>query len=158
MTKQKLIFSLSLMVLLYGCADEFTKPNDRKYQVSPEGSITLNLDQTFQEMDHFGASGGFQDQWVGQWPDATRNQVAEWFFSTENDDLGNPKGIGLSLWRTIIGDGAADQAYSGFPASNWYRETECYLDATAKYDWTKQAGERWFMTRAKEYGVSKFTA
>jgi O-glycosyl hydrolase len=109
-------------------------------------------------IDHFGASGGFQDQWVGKWPEATKNQVAKLLFSTETDGQGNPQGIGLSLWRTIIGDGAADQINSGFSASNWFRETECYLDADGNYDWTKQVGEQWFMSKAKEFGVSKFTA
>ncbi|GAA4973999.1 glycoside hydrolase [Algibacter aquimarinus] len=146
------------VTLLVGCSsDSATDPDDPKFNV-PEEGITLNLNTTFQVIDHFGASGGFQDQWVGKWPEATKNQVAELFFSTETDPQGNPEGIGLSLWRTIIGDGAADQVNSGFSASNWFRETECYLDASGNYDWTKQAGEQWFLSKAKEYGVNKFTA
>jgi O-glycosyl hydrolase len=144
--------------LFVGCSsDSATDPNDPKFDI-PEEGITLNLNNTFQTIDHFGASGGFQDQWVGKWPEATKNQVAELFFSTETDPQGNPQGIGLSLWRTIIGDGAADQANSGFSSSNWFRETECYLSPDGTYDWTKQAGEQWFMQKAKEYGVNKFTA
>lgn len=123
-----------------------------------EVGIQLNLENTFQQIDHFGASGGFQDQWVGKWPDASRNKVAELLFSNENDTQGNPKGIGLSMWRTVIGDGAADQASSGFQSNSWFRETECYLAPDGTYDWTKQAGEQWFMAKAREHGVSKFTA
>tara|TARA_R110002096_G_scaffold146733_1_gene305513 strand:- start:34430 stop:36052 length:1623 start_codon:yes stop_codon:yes gene_type:complete len=152
------IISFLCVGLLLGCSsDSATDPNDPKFDV-PEEGVTLNLNNTFQVIDHFGASGGFQDQWVGKWPEATKNQVAKLLFSTETDGQGNPQGIGLSLWRTIIGDGAADQANSGFSASNWFRETECYLDANGNYDWTKQAGEQWFMSKAKEYGVNKFTA
>lgn len=151
------IISFLCVGLLLGCSsDSATDPNDPKFDV-PEEGVTLNLNNTFQVIDHFGASGGFQDQWVGEWPEATKDQVAKLLFSTETDGQGNPQGIGLSLWRTIIGDGAADQASSGFSASNWFRETECYLDANGNYDWTKQAGEQWFMSKAREYGINKFT-
>lgn len=151
------IISFLCIGLLLGCSsDTATDPNDPKFDV-PEEGVTLNLNNTFQVIDHFGASGGFQDQWVGKWPEATKDQVAKLLFSTETDGQGNPQGIGLSLWRTIIGDGAADQSNSGFSASNWFRETECYLDANGNYDWTKQAGEQWFMSKAKEYGINKFT-
>ncbi|TBN06867.1 hypothetical protein EYD45_03005 [Hyunsoonleella flava] len=154
----KYVLSFLCIGVLLGCSsDNATDPNDPKFD-TPEEGIALNLNNTFQVIDHFGASGGFQDQWVGKWPEATKNQVAKLFFSTETDAQGNPQGIGLSLWRTIIGDGAADQANSGFSASNWFRETECYLSPDGTYDWTKQAGEQWFMQKAKEYGVNKFTA
>jgi O-glycosyl hydrolase len=147
---------VSFAMLVACSSDSATDPNDPKFDI-PEEGITLNLNNTLQVIDHFGASGGFQDQWVGKWPEATKNQVAKLLFSSETDGQGNPQGIGLSLWRTIIGDGAADQINSGFSASNWFRETECYLGANGEYDWTKQAGEQWFMSKAKEYGVNKFT-
>ena len=148
-----IIFSIT-----FGCEkDDFSHPDDSKYE-SPNVGVTLNIDKTFQVIDHFGASGGFQDQWVGKWPEASKNKVAKLFFSMETDGQGNPEGIGLSLWRTIIGDGAADQSNSGFSVSNWFRETECYLDANGNYNWNKQQGEQWFLSKAKEYGVSKFTA
>lgn len=154
----KFILCCTILLGFVGCSkDNSTDPNDPKFDV-PEEGITLKLNNTFQVIDHFGASGGFQDQWVGKWPEATKNQVAKLLFSSETDALGSPQGIGLSLWRTIIGDGAADQVNSGFSASNWFRETECFLDANGNYNWTKQAGEQWFMSKAKEYGVTKFTA
>jgi len=151
-----LITSL-IIILFFGCEkDNFVDPNDPRFGTIGTG-ITLQLDQTQQMIDHFGASGGFQDQWIGQWPDATRQPAAELLFSNEVDANGNPKGIGLTLWRSIIGDGAKDQSNSGFRSSSWFRETECYLDANGNYDWTKQAGEQWFMSKAREYGVSKFS-
>tara|TARA_R110002049_G_scaffold267422_1_gene443781 strand:+ start:9299 stop:10933 length:1635 start_codon:yes stop_codon:yes gene_type:complete len=158
--KQIRTFLLPVIVfgLILSCdTDNFTDPNDPKFG-SLEQGVVLNFDNTFQTIDHFGASGGFQDQWVGQWPDASREPVAKLLFSTETDEQGNPDGIGLSMWRTIIGDGAADQADSGFRSGSWFRETECYLDENGVYDWTKQAGEQWFLSKAKAYGVQKFTA
>ncbi|WP_242204030.1 glycoside hydrolase [Aestuariivivens insulae] len=151
------ILTLVSVGVFFSCSsDNATDPNDPKFDI-PEEGVSLNLNNTFQVIDHFGASGGFQDQWIGKWPDATRNQAARLLFSNETDTQGNPRGIGLSLWRTIIGEGSADQSNSGFKASNWFREMECYLAPDGSYDWTKQAGEQWFMTKAKEYGVDKFT-
>lgn len=151
-------FLVATMAILLSCeSNNFTDPNDPKFD-SEEKGIILNLNNTFQIIDHFGASGGFQDQWVGKWPEASKEPIAKLLFSSETDALGNPEGIGLSLWRTIIGDGAADQANSGFRSSSWFRETECFLNEDGSYDWTKQAGEQWFLSKAREYGVNKFTA
>ncbi|WP_413971964.1 glycoside hydrolase [Hyunsoonleella sp. 2307UL5-6] len=145
------------MLVIACSSDTATNPDDPKFDM-PEQGITLNLENTFQTIDHFGASGGFQDQWVGKWPEASKAPIAKLLFSSETDAQGNPLGIGLSLWRTIIGDGAADQASSGFKSTSWFRETECYLDEAGNYDFTKQSGEQWFLSKAREYGVSKFTA
>ena len=153
----KILFCCFIILGFNACSKESaTSPDDPIFDV-PKLSITLNINNTFQVIDHFGASGGFQDQWVGKWPEAKKNRVAELLFSSETDAQGNPKGIGLSLWRSIIGEGSADQINSGFKASNWFREMECYLAPNGLYDWTKQSGEQWFMSKAKEYGVNKFT-
>lgn len=155
--KLNLIVTSLIIIIFLGCEkDNFVDPNDPRFGEAGTG-LTLQLDQTQQVIDHFGASGGFQDQWIGKWPDATRIPAAELLFSTEVDANGNPKGIGLTLWRSIIGDGAKDQANSGFRGGSWFRETECYLDANGNYNWNKQAGEQWFMEKAREYGVNKFT-
>lgn len=154
----QLTLILLFVLLCTGCEkDNFTDPNDTKFD-SEIQSITLNLDQTYQTIDHFGASGGFQDQWIGKWPEATKEPIAKLLFSTSMDDQGNPEGIGLSLWRTIIGDGAADQTNSGFRANSWFRETECYLNPDGNFNFNKQMGEQWFLSKAKEYGVNKFSA
>ncbi|NER17867.1 glycoside hydrolase [Spongiivirga citrea] len=153
-----IIFYLLLLLMTWSCEkDKFTDPNDPRFDPEASG-ITLNFENRFQTIDHFGASGGFQDQWVGKWPDVSKEPIAKLLFSSETDSQGNPEGIGLSLWRTIIGDGAADQANSGFTPNSWFRETECFLDDQGVYDFTKQAGEQWFLSKAREYGVSKFTA
>ncbi len=144
--------------MFLGCEkDNFSDPNDPKY-IEEEKGISLNFNTVFQTIDHFGASGGFQDQWVGKWPNASKEPIAKLLFSLETDSQGNPEGIGLSLWRSVIGDGAADQINSGFDSNTWFRETECYLDKFGNYNWEKQQGEQWFLAKAKEYGVNKFTA
>lgn len=154
----KYFLILIVFGLIVGCEkDNFTDPNDPRYGSADVG-IVLDLENTYQVIDHFGASGGFQDQWVGQWSSTAKDDIAKLLFSSETDGQGNPEGIGLSLWRTVIGDGAADQANSGFASTSWFRETECYLDANGDYDFTKQAGEQWFLSKAREYGVPKFSA
>ena len=157
----KLITSLPLLVigLLVGACekDNFTDPNDPRFGTL-EDEITLNLDNTFQTIDHFGASGGFAAQWVGKWPEASKAPIAQLFFSTEMDSQGNPEGIGLSMWRVNIGEGSAEQANSGFSPNAWFRETECFLNEDGTYDWSKQAGSQWFMAKARDYGVDAFTA
>jgi hypothetical protein len=154
---------VTLLIILFlgivlSCDSDFTDPNDPKFGSIEDDGIKLNFSTTYQTIDHFGASGGFQDQWVGKWPNASKEPIAKMLFSTELDSEGNPEGIGLSLWRTIIGDGAAYQANSGFRANSWFRETECYLNENGVYDFSKQAGEQWFLRKAREYGVNKFTA
>lgn len=152
------IFLITIFGMLLGCEkDNFSDPNDPKYEL-PDIGISLNFGTVFQTIDHFGASGGFQDQWVGKWPNTSKEPIAKYLFSSETDAQGNPEGIGLSLWRSVIGDGAADQINSGLAGSSWFRETECYLDDKGTYDWTKQVGEQWFLSKAREYGVNKFTA
>ncbi|WP_185154291.1 glycoside hydrolase [Fulvivirga sp. M361] len=138
--------------------DSFTDPNDPRFGTVGD-EIILNVSNTFQTVDHFGASGGFAAQWVGQWPDASKEPIAKLFFSTEMDAQGNPEGIGLSMWRVNIGDGAREQLTSGFAPNAWFRETECFLDEDGiTYDWTKQSGSQWFVSKASEYGVPGFTA
>ncbi len=60
-------------------------------------------------MAYFSASDAWSMQFIGLWPEEKQNQVADWLFSTENDANGQPKGIGLSLWRFNVGAGSAEQ-------------------------------------------------
>ena len=55
------------------------------------------------------------------------------------DDKGNPRGIGLTLWRFSIGSGSHEAGERGGVASGW-RRTECFLDSLGSWDWSKQPG------------------
>jgi hypothetical protein len=70
----------------------------------------------------------------------------------EEDANGKPKGIGLSLWRFNIGAGSASQNN----ISDDWRKTEGFLQSDGTYDWSKQAGQKWFMHAAKARGVDQF--
>ena len=127
------------------------------------GTIEVQLDTaiTYQQIDGFGASDAWRTQFVGKnWPLEKREQIADLLFSQELDPLGNPKGIGLSLWRFNLSAGTAEQGDDseiGSNANPW-RRGECFLNADGSYDWNKLEGQRWFLNAAKERGVEKFLA
>lgn len=89
--------------------------------------ITFDFDNQQQTIHSFGASDCWRTQYIGRnWPLEKRNRIADLLFSTETDEWGNPKGIGLSLWRFNIGSGSHEAGDAGGVASDW-RRTECFL-------------------------------
>ena len=108
-----------------------------------------------QTIDNFGASDGWSMQYIGLWPEEKQKKMADWLFSTENDKNGNPKGIGLSLWRFNIGAGSTEQGKASGINDVW-RRAECFLLPDGTYDWNKQKGQRNFLQLAKLRGVDQF--
>lgn len=130
-----------LLVLLSSC-----RPGQNGVEV------TINADRQLQTMHSFGASDCWRTKYIGLWPEDKKQQMANLLFSLELDENGNPKGIGLSMWRFNIGSGTHEAGERGGVKSDW-RRTECFLDAQGNWDWSKQAGQRWFLQAAKERGV-----
>lgn len=118
---------------------------------------TVDVSKRHQRIDHFGASDCWLAQSVGVGPDATRERVADWLFSTAVGTNGQPQGIGLSLWRFNVGAGSAEQGAASQIRAPEHR-TECFLCPDGRYDWSKQAGQRWFLQAAKRRGVEHFLA
>ena len=75
-----------------GNSDETAAPEDRL-------TITVHWNDVHQTLRGFGASGAWSTQFVGTWPSAKKNQIADWLFSRAQGPDGHPKGIGLSIWR-----------------------------------------------------------
>ncbi len=125
---------------------------------SSEKGITYTIQSSApqQTMECFGASDAWSMLRLGLWPQEKQEQVADWLFSTENDTNGQPKGIGLSLWRFNVGAGSIEQGDSS--QINPGTRTECFLKADGTYDWNKQQGQRNFLKLAKERGVNRFLA
>jgi O-glycosyl hydrolase len=116
-------------------------------------TATISLTADKQTIHSFGASDCWGIKFVGKnWPLAKRNEIADLLFSKDFDANGNPKGIGLSLWRINVGAGSFEQGTTSRINSEWRRE-ECFQNANGTYDWTKQAGNRWFAQAAKSRGV-----
>jgi hypothetical protein len=73
-------------------------------------TISISTDNVVQTMDGFGGSDAWRCQFVGKnWPDQKKNAIADLLFSKEIDAEGNPKGIGLSIWRFNLGAGSTEQ-------------------------------------------------
>lgn len=120
--------------------------------------ITIDPATHYQTMDGFGASDAWQCQFVGRdWPLEKRERVADLLFSQQMDAEGNPRGIGLSIWRFNIGAGTTEQGEASGIRNPW-RRAECFQNPDGSYDWSKQAGQRWFLQAAHQRGVEKFLA
>ena len=122
--------------------------------VSVEKSVTIDAGQTFQKMVGFGASDCWTPAYIGKYWTSGRDRISELLFSSEIVD-GQPKGIGLSMWRVNLGGGSAEQGdESGIVDKS--RRAESYLTDNLSLDWTHCEGQRYFMSRAKEFGVNNY--
>lgn len=90
----------------------------------PRGDVNLNWNAERQVVEGFGASGAFNKGGsIWRLPDAqTREKMLDLMFSKE-------KGIGLSIWRNIVGDGGVN--YSGWGTD---------YDGSADTIWPDKAG------------------
>jgi O-glycosyl hydrolase len=151
-----LLSCIATLTGLIGCS-LFTLPDTRNTNhpsAAPSPLVVRVLpNQTYQTMHSFGASDCWSAQFIGQnYPLAKREQIADWLFSLDTDTEGNPKGIGLSLWRFNIGAGSTEQGDSSGIKSPW-RRSECFQRPDGTYDWSKQAGQQWFAEAAHQRNV-----
>ena len=120
---------------------------------------TVDPQVTYQTMEGFSASDCWAPAVIGKYWTGSRDGIAELLFSREVE--GNqPKGIGLSMWRSNLGSGSAEQGLdsnigveNGANGYNYYRRAESYLNNDLSYDWTRCEGQRFFLDKAKDYGV-----
>ncbi|MDR6197936.1 glycoside hydrolase family 30 protein [Siphonobacter sp. SORGH_AS_0500] len=124
-----------------------------------EKSIRIQIDpnQRYQVVEHFGASDAWSGQFIGNWPATQKEAIADLLFSTETTATGQPKGIGLSLWRFNIGAGTAEQGKESGIRDEW-RRAEGFLQDDGSYNWNKQQGQLWLLEAAKKRGVQSFLA
>ena len=115
--------------------------------------IQIDQNTSYQTIANFGASDAWSCQFVGLWPDAKKGKMADLLFSKEFDEAGNPKGIGLSLWRFNLGAGSAEQGAKSGIRDPW-RRAASFWDGT-HYDWNKLKGQVWFAKAAKARGAEK---
>lgn len=111
---------------------------------------------TYQEIDNFSASDAWRCHFVGKyWPQEKKEEIADLLFKREFDEKGNPKGMALTNWRVNVGAGSYENREAKEVNNSWNR-TECFLLPDGTYDFSKQAGQQWFMKAAKERGVNNF--
>lgn len=141
-----------LVALLFGTNPCFSSES------VPTVTVTIDVTDTAQTIRNIGSSGCWYSENIGRyWPQAKKQRIAELLFSRELDETGTPKGIGLSAWRFNIGGGTAEQGEQSGIRDSCHR-VECFLNADGSYDWSKQAGYRWFVQKAQEYGVQDLIA
>jgi hypothetical protein len=116
-------------------------------------TVSINLSAEKQTIHSFGASDCWTTKFIGKWAnEQKKNQVADLLFSMDTAADGSPKGIALSLWRFNIGGGSFEQGDTSQIATDWRRE-ECFLSKDGNYNWSKQAGQQWFLQAAKQRNV-----
>ncbi|GAA3745599.1 glycoside hydrolase family 30 protein [Flavobacterium ginsengisoli] len=146
---------LSASSLFMSCDSD---KSDSSSSESGTAALNISLDMNLQTMESFGASDAWQCNFIGKnWPTDKKNKIADLLFSQGVDADGNPKGIGLSLWRFNLGAGSAEQGEASDITDEW-RRSECFTTDGVSYNMTKQAGQVWFMKAARERGVDKLLA
>lgn len=143
--RKNILFGLLSSMLMAGNA-----------QAQSTYNVTITPSKFYQTIVDFGASDCWTADFVGKYfSTSEKEKSAKWLFSQNFDANGNPEGIGLSMWRINLGAGSAEQgANSGIEDET--RRGYCYLDTKGIYDWTKSAGQQYFMQQAKQYGVDHF--
>jgi O-glycosyl hydrolase len=150
---RKMTFWILMLFCIWACENGDTSSGTDQDNDSI-GIITVNINDKKQVIRNFGASDAWTCQYIGNWPDSKRTQVAKWLFSKEVDENGKPLGIGLSLWRFNIGAGSAEQTNISDP----WRRAEGFLQTDGSYNWEKQSGQQWFLRAAREHGVEHLLA
>ncbi len=103
-----LVGLLSINTVLTSCSSDIKEDSEKGEETARE--LNVNLDMNLQTMESFGASDAWQCNNIGNnWPAEKKNAIADLLFSREVDSDGNPKGIGLSLWRFNLGAGSTEQ-------------------------------------------------
>lgn len=161
------LISIFIAFVFIGCTKntesegETEKQTEKPTSAQPEEeemkqeNLTITIDENivYQTIESFGASGAWWSQDVGGWtsPDKDgielREKIAELFFDPT-------KGIGLSAYRYNIGAGSAESGSDSGITDVWRRAESFETDAGV-YDWTKDENAVWFLTKAKDMGVSE---
>lgn len=149
------MYSMKVVQLVSVCCILFGQASAQ--QTGASLTLTIDTRKTYQTIDNFGASDAWAAQFVGNWPEAKRNEMADWLFSMDTTANGQPKGIGLSMWRFNLGAGSTQQGDASGIRDEW-RRAESFLEADGSYNWNRQAAQQWFLKAAQQRGVKSFLA
>ena len=158
MKKYYLLSTLCGLAFLSSCKDDYTFHPEYPLKVEVDREVEANVDvaETFQIIDGFGASDAWLMDIIGKyWSKENKEGIAKLLFSREKDENGNPEGIGLSMWRFNVGAGTVEKGHEG-NIEEISTRTECFLQEDGSYAWNKQQGQQYFMEKAKEYGCEQF--
>jgi len=142
------IISFGMILFLHGCAK--SQPPKESTKIS----LKYDINAENQTIRNFSASDAWACQFVGNWPEAKKNAIADWLFSMDTLTNGNPKGIGLSMWRYNIGAGTAAQADGSGIKDEWRRAASINNNDANSVKLIE--GQNWFLKAAKNRGVNQF--
>ena len=142
------IISFGMIFFLHGCA------KSQPPKESPKISISYDINAENQTIRNFSASDAWACQFIGNWPEAKKNAIADWLFSIDTLANGNPKGIGLSMWRYNIGAGTAAQGDGSGIKDEWRRAAS--IDNKDANSVKLIEGQNWFLKAARNRGVNQF--
>lgn len=159
--KNYLLIGFACVAGLCSCNDDYTFAPEYEVKLPTDTTINVTIDAAtvYQTIDGFASSDAWDMEYVGKyWSASNKEAIAKLLFSKEVDDNGDPQGIGLSMWRFNLGAGSEEQGDdSGIISDRKERRADCFLtSANGSYNWTKSAGRRYFMEKAKEYGCESF--
>lgn len=117
---------------------------------APDVILEANPAVQGQVIDHFGASMLWSIDPTRAWPEETRERLALRLVSTGD-------GIGLSNLRFDFGGGDNGTGNQTGPPWNWRFPQPLKDGAGQPFDWTRRAGQQWFLRRARDLGLEKFT-
>ena len=125
-------------------------------------TVTLHADKLHQEIHSIGSNDSFGTEVLGRWGGSIRDRITQLLFDGDLDDVGQPRGIGLSGWRFRFGAGSVHTGecdphhrYETFLNEDW---ASSGVADERSYDFTASPGRRYFLDAAKRYGVAMFTA
>ena len=114
-----------------------------------QNTATVDLSTQYQTFEGWGTSLAWWANVVGGYPDNDRNDYVGRIFDPTY-------GLGLNVVRYNIG-GGENPKYS--PPNNTYLQYRAQMpgflaSATAQYDWTQDANQRWVLQQAIQQGVT----
>lgn len=118
--------------------------------------LKTDTSRKYQTIQGIGASGAWWSQDVGGWRKLNhkgkeiREEIANLLFDRNH-------GIGLSTYRYNIGAGSAEKGAASLEITEPWRRTESFEREPGVYDWSKDEQARWFLDKAREYGVRYMT-
>ena len=157
----KLILSTILFLSHLSCSDDpapTVAPDTGVGSETEEGNenVIISLNTVYQTIESFAASDCWMPNYIGKhWNEDQKESIAKLLFSS-NISNGKSEGIGLSGWRFNLGGGTAQQgASSGIDDAS--RRAESFMDPIdGSIDWNRQAGQQYFLAKAKSYGCKQF--
>lgn len=157
------IKQIILGVLLYGLILACNKPPEPTLgggNTNPpsagDENVVIDVTKKYQTIESFAASDCWFNHYVGSyWAESEKESIAKLLFSQDMVD-GKPEGIGLSGWRFNLGGGTAQQGDAS-DIADVSRRAEAFINPRdGTLDWSRQAGQQYFLDKAKGYGCGQF--